>query len=205
LIHFYKRVKMGEKSSKSGGGSTEVVKVYKWDGVAVKNALDDAITEVMTKKLPYTENHSLRDGRLFICALAVFIAGFALVWDFFFPFPQSKPILIGCVGGYFLLMGVLTLYTTFKEKGIFVVVMQKDPAGLDPDIRWEVASNMKKYDDVYEVSVKVIDGKSGASRETSFKKSVADFIDDNGVVCQDLIEAEMMKMHNSLASNKKDK
>jgi len=196
---------MGEKSGKSGGGSTEVVKVYKWDGVAVKNALDDAITEVMTKKLPYTENHSLRDGRLFICALAVFIAGFALVWDFFFPFPQSKPILIGCVGGYFLLMGVLTLYTTFKEKGIFVVVMQKDPAGLDPDIRWEVASNMKKYDDVYEVSVKVIDGKSGASRETSFKKSVADFIDDNGVVCQDLIEAEMMKMHNSLASNKKDK
>jgi len=196
---------MGEKTGKNGGASSEVVKVYKWDGVAVKNALDDAITEVMTKKLPYTENHSLRDGRLFICALAVFIAAFALVWDFFFPFPQSKPILIGCVGGYFLLMGVLTLYTTFKEKGIFVVVMQKDPAGLDPDIRWEVASNMKKYDDVYEVSVKVIEGKSGAARETSFKKSVADFIDDNGVVCQDLIEAEMMKMHNSLASNKKDK
>ena len=30
----------------------------------------------------------------------------------------------------------------------------------------------------------MIDGKSGKSRETSFKKSVADFIDDNGVVCQ---------------------
>ena len=42
----------------------------------------------MTKTLPYTENHALRDGRLAICGLAVFIAGFALVWDFFFPFPQ---------------------------------------------------------------------------------------------------------------------
>ena len=31
-----------------------------------------------------------------------------------------------------------------QEKGIFVVVMQKDPAGLDPDSKWEVASNMKK-------------------------------------------------------------
>jgi len=195
-------------SSKSKGNATatvEPVKVYKWDGVAVKNALDDVITEVMTKTLPYTENHALRDGRLAICGLAVFIAGFALVWDFFFPFPQSKPVLIGCVGGYFFLMGVLTLYTTFKEKGIFVVVMQKDPAGLEPDSRWEVASKMKKYDDIYEVTVRMLDGKSGKSRETSFKKSVADFIDDNGVVCQDLVEAQIMKMHNSLVSGKKDK
>ena len=44
--------------------------------------------QVMTKTLPYSENHALRDGRLAICGLAVFIAGFALVWDFFFPFPQ---------------------------------------------------------------------------------------------------------------------
>jgi len=191
--------------NKSGNTTAEPVKVYKWDGVAVKNALDDVITEVMTKTLPYTENHSLRDGRLAICVLAVFIAGFALVWDFFFPFPQSKPVLIGCVGGYFFLMGVLTLYTTFKEKGIFVVVMQKDPAGLEPDSRWEVASKMKKYDDLYEVSIRLVDGKTGSDRETSFSKSVADFIDDNGVVCQDLVEAQIMKMHNSLLSNKKDK
>jgi len=192
-------------SKSKNGDSNEPVKVFKWDGVAVKNALDDAIREVMTKKLPYSENFNLMDGRLLICGLAVGIAMFALAWDFIYPFPKSKPILIGCVGGYFFLMGILTLYTTFKEKGIFVVVMQKDPAGLDPDSRWEVASKMKKFDDMYEVTVRLIDGKSGASRDTTFKRSVADFIDENGVICQDIIETQIMKMHSSLTAAKKDK
>ena len=83
-------MKMSKGKDKGSGEVKEPVKVYKWDGTAVKNALDDAVKEVMTAKLPYTESFNLMDGRLVICAVAVGVAMFALLWDFLNPFPKSN-------------------------------------------------------------------------------------------------------------------
>nr|ACO10706.1 Probable signal peptidase complex subunit 2 [Caligus rogercresseyi] len=179
------------------------VKICKWDGIAVKNALDDGIRSILINALPYTEDVSLLDGRLFICATAVAVAMFALLWDFLYPFPLSRPVLIFCVGTYFFLMVVFTLYTTYKIKGIFGVFIQKDPAGLDPDCRWEASSNMKKFDDMYELTLTFSDGNM-KRLESSLNTSVGAFFDENGVLCMDLLQDAVLKLHGSIENDKKE-
>lgn len=62
----------------------------KWDGSAVKHALDDAVKNALLERPNCVENFCLVDGRLFICGLAVGIALLALGWDHQYPFPQSR-------------------------------------------------------------------------------------------------------------------
>ncbi|XP_012256887.1 signal peptidase complex subunit 2 [Athalia rosae] len=181
------------------------IKVNKWDGSAVKNALDDAVKNILTEKYNYVENFSLLDGRLALCSIAVGIAIVALLWDYMNPFPASKHVLVICVSAYFIVMGILTLYTTYKEKGIFVVAAQRDPAGFDPELVWEASSYLKKYDDEYHLVLSVRDEKAGTSNETSVKNSVAKFIDSNGIVIPRLVEAMVDSMLYSLTANRKDK
>jgi len=48
------------------------------------------IPQVLTKKFNYVESFALMDGRLVMCGIAVGVAMFALLWDYLYPFPQSR-------------------------------------------------------------------------------------------------------------------
>ncbi|KAG8305492.1 Signal peptidase complex subunit 2 [Homalodisca vitripennis] len=62
-----------------------------------------------------------------------------------------------------------------------------------------------RYDDKYNLVLSCRDSKTGAVRESQFLKSVACFIDENGVIVYDLIEPEVSKLHNSISQDRKDK
>lgn len=100
-------------------------KIEKWDWNALKNALDDAGRKFLTNQKDCAEIHSLMNGRLLISTLAVLFSLYAIGFDYLYPFPESKVVIIVCVISYFVTVGILTLYTTFIEKGCFAQIVQK--------------------------------------------------------------------------------
>ncbi|XP_071950096.1 signal peptidase complex subunit 2-like [Antedon mediterranea] len=182
------------------------VTIAKWDGAAVKNSLDDAVRKIMNEKYKYEENFKMMDTRLWICSISCLFAMFALGWDFFYPFPASRSVLFLCVVSYFIMMGILTLYTTYIERSHFLVSHEKDQAGIDPDNVWIIDSSLKRFDDLYTLVFHYTNGTTCAQRESSLTKSVSSWFDEDGTLQLQLFEKDVQSLHDEISSSeKKDK
>ncbi|CAF0908004.1 unnamed protein product [Adineta ricciae] len=175
------------------------IKVNKWETNAVKNALDDACKKYFKETLNFAEDYKLMDGRLYISFIACLFSGYALIYDWLNPFPKSRSILILCVIAYFILMGILTFYMQFIERGKFYAGKLVDRAGVDPVSRCTVSSKLKKYDDKYQLTLDYNDGTDKTSK--SLKKSIGNYFDENGVLCYDRFTADIRKMYDEARLN----
>lgn len=116
----------------------------KWDWNAVKNALDDAARKYLVGQENFKEDHTLMNGRLIISTVAVAVSLYGILYDYLYPFPQSRTTLMFCVAFYFIFIGILTYYTAFIEKGNFAAAKQYDESGLNKPNTWKLSSKQKK-------------------------------------------------------------
>lgn len=177
----------------------EVKPIDKWDGSAVKNCLDDNVKYFITEKKDFEENFKLIDIRLTISLAAVGVAVFALIYDYLNPFPLSRHVLLFCVLTYFVFMALLTVYTTFCEKGIF---LKADQYNSDRKVKVSltISSYMKRFDDQYQLLFEIKD--QGEKREEKLESSVANWFDEEGYFLDDRFENDIEKLYKKLFAKK---
>jgi len=177
----------------------KVIKVDRFDSKAIRHAFDDVGRQTFNNRLKGRECNKLVDQRLLISTIAVLFSGFACAYDYYDPYPGSKYVLATCSISYFILTGILQLYQWYVEKEIFMVFYE---AAGKKELKWELSSDIGKYDNMYKLSFKTINDQ-GAENELKFEKCVSTFMDVNGQVLFKLLEDYFMECHGAFKLEKK--
>lgn len=178
------------------------VPINKWSASAVKYALDDAMKKIAKEEFQFVENFSVMDQRLAICTIACSFSGFALAYDYLYPFPASRMVLAICAISYFVMMGVLTLFTMYREENITMVALEKDEAGVGPDNVWTYRTSMSKFSDMYSLKVTCKDGTTSQSKSREIKRSVSRWFDEKGRIVNLKFFGDVKRLHLDIGKKK---
>jgi signal peptidase complex subunit 2 len=156
----------------------KIIKVDRFDSKAIRHAFDDIVKQIFCNRLNGRESHQLVDRRLMISTLAVLFSAFACGYDYYDPYPGSKYVLATCSISYFILTGLLQLYQWYIEKEIFLVFYEKLGK---KELKWEVSSDIGKYDNIYKISFKLINDE-GSDKVLKYERCISKFMDVEGQV-----------------------
>ena len=169
---------------------SDTITVDKWDAGQVKNVLDETAKQVFLQHFNYSECNIMVDIRLFLCALPVASAFFALIYDYLHPFPESASVLKICVYAYIVLIVILTLFSSFVESNTILIAYKNSITGNKKrKIKVKLLSKMKRFDDQYTLIME------SPQKKNSWTKSVGNYFDVNGVFVQDKFEKDVIKLH----------
>jgi len=172
-------------------GSDEI-KVNKYDNMALKQTLDDAVVKQITENMGYKEDHNLGDWKILLGVIGCILA---LIAQFYpKPFPDNKIVLIICAVGYFTCSSLLTYLASYIQKDIILSTKaNEDGKSL------EVRSQMKRYEPDYSLTVQF----QGESARASLKKQVNEWFDVNGVLAEDVFNNDVADLVQQLSVKKR--
>jgi hypothetical protein len=98
------------------------------------------------------------------------------------------------VSTYFILMGVLSLYSIFCEGSIFMLARATDTTGKKPDELWTLSSSLPRFSHHYTITVTYSNGGNKTRNSCKIEKSVTEWFDEEGGLVFDKFKTDFSNL-----------
>lgn len=176
--------------------------IDKWDHRQVKNALDEAVKSSLHQIFPDAEeDFKLIDTRLWLCAICCVLSAVAWIYDWYHPYPKSHYFLLACVIPYGIFFAYLSYFMLYIEGDILCCYKNKNKNNKSDS--WFIATKLPKYDPNYDLTV-AKNSKIKGKNFVNEKFCIGSFIDEDGLVYEEIVLEKLKKLVEVCNVNEKD-